>query len=213
MPEFAVVYDNEAVEPFIPAWGFSCFVHARNTSILFDTGWDGEILLHNLSLFGIEDFDFVVLSHQHWDHIGGLNHVISRTSYVVVPSTFSPNLKREIARKAELVEVTSPREIAEGIYTTGVLTRPIPEQSLVVEVGRGVFVITGCSHPGLEAILRVAEKFGKVYGVMGGFHGFSRVELLRDYELVIPCHCTVAKEEILKMDNSRRCYAGCSFNL
>ncbi len=213
MSTFAVVYDNEAAEPLVPAWGFSCYVKRGNARILFDTGWDGEILLHNLSMLGIEDFDFIVLSHQHWDHIGGLNHVISRTSAVAVPETFSPNLKREIARKADLLVVEGPGEIAEGIYTTGVLPRPIPEQSLVVETERGMFVVTGCSHPGLEAILRVAERFGRVYGVMGGFHGFSRIELLENYELVVPCHCTVMKKEILMMPNSKECYAGCVLSL
>ncbi len=214
MPEFAVVYDNDAIEPFISAWGFSCFVRAGKVRILFDTGWDGEILLHNLSLFGIEDFDFIVLSHQHWDHIGGLNHVISRASAVVVPSSFSPNLKREISRKAELVVVDSPARICEGVYTTGALpySSLSSEQSLLIDTGE-IFVVTGCSHPGLDVILRVAERFGRVCGVMGGFHGFSKIELLKDYDIVLPCHCTVMKEEILKMENARRCYAGCSFTL
>ncbi len=210
--QVTVVYDNDAAEGLIPGWGFSCYIRC-SIRILFDTGWDGNILLHNLERLGIDDFDVIVLSHQHWDHIGGLNHVISRTSCVCVPETFSPNLKREIARKSELVEVGSPVRLAEDVYSTGVLSAGIPEQSLAVRTERGFLVITGCSHPGLDAILARAESFGEVYGVLGGFHGFSRTGILKKYGLVVPCHCTVFKDEILKMPNSKRCYAGCSILL
>ncbi len=207
--EVVVVYDNEAVGEFVPGWGFSCYVESK-WRVLFDTGWDGNVLLHNLSLVGVEDFDYIFLSHQHWDHIGGLNHVIDRTSYVFVPSSFSKNLKREIGRKAEVVEVSDPMKVENGLYTTGELGRHVKEQSLVLGLKDGVFVITGCSHPGLDVIIATAERFGRVRGVMGGFHGFSKLEILRDIDVVIPCHCTVAKEEILKMGNAKRCYAGCS---
>ncbi len=212
MVEFFVVYDNEAKNGFISSWGFSCYIESK-VKVLFDTGWDGNILLHNLSLAGIDDFDYIFLSHQHWDHIGGLNHVIDRTSCVVVPQSFSKNLKNEIRRKVDLIEVGGMQKIDDGIYTTGELGSFIKEQSLVVELDNGFFVVTGCSHPGLDVILRTAENLGRVRGVMGGFHGFSRIEILRNYEIVVPCHCTMYKQEILKLKNARECYAGCSFIL
>jgi len=212
MVEFFVVYDNEAKNGFISSWGFSCYIESK-VKVLFDTGWDGNILLHNLSLAGIDDFDYIFLSHQHWDHIGGLNHVIDRTSCVVVPKSFSKNLKNEIRRKVDLIEVGGMQKIDNGIYTTGELGSFIKEQSLVVELDDGFFVVTGCSHPGLDVILRTAENLGRVRGVIGGFHGFSRIEILRKYEIVVPCHCTMYKREILKLKNARECYAGCSFKI
>ena len=42
-----IVYDNEALEGFKSGWGFSCYIES-NVKILFDTGWDGNVLLHNL---------------------------------------------------------------------------------------------------------------------------------------------------------------------
>ena len=216
MIHFAVVYDNEAVGGMIPDWGFSCYIKAGTKAgikILFDTGGNGEILLHNLNLLGLDDFDVIVLSHQHWDHIGGLNSIISGASLVFVPETFSAELKRDIARKVELIEVGNPIKIGDGIYTTGVLNSGVPEQSLLVETGKGVVVVTGCSHPGLDVILARAKKFGEVYGVIGGFHNFRKIEILKNLKFVAPCHCTVLKDKILKMPNSRKCYAGCVFNI
>ena len=210
MVEFFVVYDNEAIGDFVKGWGFSCYVESK-AKVLFDTGWDGNILLHNLDLAGIDDFDYIFLSHQHWDHIGGLNHVIDRTSYVVVPKSFSRNLKNEIRRKADLIEVEGMQMIDEGLYTTGELGTDIKEQSLIVDLDDGFFVVTGCSHPGLDKILETAGKLGKIRGVMGGFHGFSRIEILKKYEIVIPCHCTKYKREILKFKNAKKCYAGCRY--
>ncbi|HDM60084.1 MAG TPA: MBL fold metallo-hydrolase, partial [Archaeoglobus veneficus] len=192
MARFFVVYDNEARGEFIKDWGFSCYVELK-AKVLFDTGSDGKILLHNLSLAGIEDFDYIFLSHQHWDHVGGLGYVIDRTSYVVAPSSFSRNFKNEIKRKADLIEITSMREIDKGMYSTGELGGFVREQSLIVDVGKSYFVVTGCSHPGLDVILRKAEELGKISGVIGGFHGFSKLELLKKYDLVIPCHCTAYK--------------------
>ncbi len=206
--DVAIVYDNDAVGEFISGWGFSCYLKNK-MKVLFDTGWDGEILLHNLELFGIDDLDLIVLSHQHWDHIGGLNHVISMTSQVCVPETFSPNLKREIARKADLIVVRKQTHLGDCFYSTGVLGSRIPEQALVAKT----LVVTGCSHPGLDKILSSAEKLGEINIVLGGFHDFDKIEILKKYKTVIPCHCTVLKEEMLKMPNTRRCYAGCFFEV
>ena len=209
--KITVVYDNEAKSPFIADWGFSCLIESC-VRVLFDTGASPEILSHNLSLIGVDDFDYVVLSHEHYDHVGGLSAVIDKASCVLALKTFSRRLKDFIRSKAELIEVVEPLEF-ENFVTTGSLGRIIKEQSLVVKTSRGNLVITGCSHPGLDKILRKAEEFGDVFGVMGGFHGFNRLEILQNYDLVIPCHCTVYKREILKMRNAKPCFAGCSFEL
>jgi 7,8-dihydropterin-6-yl-methyl-4-(beta-D-ribofuranosyl)aminobenzene 5'-phosphate synthase len=63
----------------------------------------------------------------------------------------------------------------------------------------GLTVITGCAHPGLENILSLASNFGEIYGIVGGFHGFSRLEILKGARLIVPCHCTVRKREIFNL--------------
>ena len=95
-----ILYDNKARECFKPAWGFSCLVEA-DEKILFDTGWDGNLLLYNMRRFDINpgDIDKVVISHDHWDHAGGLSYILNEIGNVevFVLKSFSMRLKREKA--------------------------------------------------------------------------------------------------------------------
>ena len=60
-------------------WGFSALVEVSGKRILFDTGNNSEIFAHNVKAKGVDltKLDFVVMSHRHGDHIGGLNHLLS----------------------------------------------------------------------------------------------------------------------------------------
>lgn len=107
------------------------------------------------------------------------------------------SLKKGIAKKvAEVVEVSEPEDIIPVVHTTGELGLAIKEQSLVLETKEGVVVLTGCAHPCLENILEVAKVVGELYGVVGGFHGFDKLELLKELKMMIPGHCTARKKEI-----------------
>ena len=225
-----ILYDNEAKEGWGEEeglksdWGFSCLVEAegrKGEKVLFDTGASAEILSHNLRKLGIkrEEIEIIALSHEHWDHVGGLETVLHENVVVYLPRSFTRAAKRKIEEQAEgveVVEVSGPAEIVPGVHTTGELetgTAGLKEQSLVLEAtsgkgGEGVVVLTGCAHPGLENILEAAGRFGEVYGVVGGFHGFDRLELLAGLELVVPCHCTVRKQEILERFPKKTAWCG-----
>lgn len=60
-------------------WGFSALVEIAGKRILFDTGNDRDIFAGNVQASGVDltSLDFVVLSHRHSDHMGGLSHVLS----------------------------------------------------------------------------------------------------------------------------------------
>ena len=151
--------------------------------ILFDTGDDGQKLIYNFKKANIdpESVNKVVLSHNHWDHVDGLEvfRKFNSEAEVIHPDAFS-----------------EPTEVSPGIYSTGTLGVLLKEQSLVVKTEKGNIVITGCAHPGLERILQAARKLGRIYGVLGGFHGFSKFDELQGIQLIAPCHCTQHIEQI-----------------
>src|ERR1700722_5461887 len=64
--------------PTTKAWGFSALVEYGGKGILFDTGGNAEIFEHNVKALGVDltKLDFVVLSHRHSDHIGGVNYLL-----------------------------------------------------------------------------------------------------------------------------------------
>jgi 7,8-dihydropterin-6-yl-methyl-4-(beta-D-ribofuranosyl)aminobenzene 5'-phosphate synthase len=200
--KLTVVYDNDARDGFISGWGFSCLIETKQNTILFDTGWDPEVLLYNLTKLNIqpEMIDMVVLSHQHWDHTGGLSVLLSRNHdiEVYVPTSFSRQLKNEISQRAELTEIDRSKHIAPYVSTTGELGSRIKEQSLVLDTDSGLYIITGCSHPGLASIMNAASRFGKVTGLIGGLHGSREYDLLKGLTLIASCHCTKYKKEIAR---------------
>jgi 7,8-dihydropterin-6-yl-methyl-4-(beta-D-ribofuranosyl)aminobenzene 5'-phosphate synthase len=59
-------------------WGFSALIEYGGKRILFDTGNNGDVLLHNAEAKGVDlaDLDFVVVSHRHGDHMGGLTRLL-----------------------------------------------------------------------------------------------------------------------------------------
>ena len=214
--KLTIAYDNNAKQGLKAGWGFSCMVEGER-KVLFDTGDDGSKLLYNLKKLGFDvgEINFIVLSHEHFDHTGGLEAVLEKCdkAEVVVLGSFSNGMKEKIAEKAELREVKESRKICEGVYSTGELYGVVPEQSLVVEGREGNVVVTGCAHPGLENILEKAREFGKIYGVLGGFHEFSRLDALGGIELIAPCHCTQRIREIKKKFETAECMAGSVFEV
>lgn len=55
-------------------WGFAALVEADGQTVLFDTGARPDTVLRNSRELGIDlsTVDTVILSHNHWDHTGGL---------------------------------------------------------------------------------------------------------------------------------------------
>jgi 7,8-dihydropterin-6-yl-methyl-4-(beta-D-ribofuranosyl)aminobenzene 5'-phosphate synthase len=211
--EFTILYDNEAKKGLKNGHGFSCLVEGQS-KILVDVGWDGCLLLSNMERLGIniETIDSIFLSHNHWDHIGGLPTILNLNTHLEVfyPTWFSKNLKREVEARARLQEISGAVKLADGAYTTGELGKDIKEQSLIVSSDRGNIIIIGCSHPGLGVIINEAQQFGNVYGVIGGFHGFDKYDVLEGIRMIVPCHCTQHKKEIKELypDTCEIGYAG-----
>ncbi len=198
-----VVYDNDAKPPLKADWGFSAIVEKDGKRILFDTGTNPGILKENLKTLGqnLDDINTVIISHTHADHTGGLSVV--RGKRVISPEPLGSAFVVEKAYKGDW-------------YGTRVLNSPlgIKEQYLYVPTEKGLFLLVGCSHPGLSTIIRDAKTVGNIYCVMGGFHSFSKLDALKGIPRVYPCHCTAMKKEILeKFKTACECYAGCEVEI
>lgn len=105
-----------------------------------------------------------------------------------------PSTLQGVGPAQEVDCIDEPRELYKHFYSTGLLNDIA--QSLVVEIEKGVVIVAGCSHPGVDVILDAAVQFGIPYAVIGGLHGFNRFELIDRLQLVCPTHCTQHIPEI-----------------
>ncbi|HNZ11664.1 MAG TPA: MBL fold metallo-hydrolase [Smithellaceae bacterium] len=159
-------------------WGFSCLIRHGGKNVLFDTGSDGIVLSKNMARLGIDpaSIDLLIISHQHWDHTGGIYYILdaNRNLQISVPKSFSMHFKSDMKRYgAKLIESEGVCEIFPGLFTTGELDGPVKEQAALLKTDAGTVVITGCAHPGIVRIVEIAQKIlpeNDLALVMGGFH-------------------------------------------
>jgi len=101
-----------------------------------------------------------------------------------------------------VIEISANQQITKRIYSTGEIIGSPPEQALVIDTTRGLVVITGCAHPGVETMVLAAKRAFKeeIYLVLGGLHlggkSSAQVEqIIKELQRigvqhVAPCHCT-----------------------
>ncbi|QYZ79731.1 MBL fold metallo-hydrolase [Methanofollis formosanus] len=195
------VYNNVPSDPALrTAKGFSCYI--EEAALLFDTGGDPAVLSANLRALGIEPagIRMLVLSHDHWDHVGGLQAVLGRNPdlAVYILDTFSEETKSAVAAGGRTEIVDGWRELAPGLFSTGPCGDNPAEQALALRTERGYLIITGCAHPHISAIIRTVERHGPVMGAVGGFHSVSEedIESLKKLVYLSPSHCTEGIETI-----------------
>ncbi len=207
MITITLVFDNYPYKPGLGTdWGFSAFITYKDQNILFDTGASGNLLLKNMAALDIEParIQNVLLSHEHSDHTGGMQSLVSGGADpdVYIPPSFSNEFKNYYSSRVDLIDVTPGMKIIDRMYTLGEMEGPPPEQALVIDTTKGLVVITGCAHPGIQNIvLKAKQQFNEdIYLVLGGFHlgnatssqinGIIK-ELNRiGVKYVAPCHCT-----------------------
>ncbi len=133
--KLTIVYDNEVYKKDIGLksdWGFSCLIETTIEIILFDTGAKGKILLNNMEKLDVNpgNISKIVISHEHWDHNGGLKAISSLVDDV----TLYRLAKKSPSENMQPVSAENSCEITEGIYTTGRLRgSPVDEQSLILK--------------------------------------------------------------------------------
>ena len=261
--QITVLYDAFGRDPELQKdWGYAALVEVGGMRILFDTGNNADVLAKNAAAKRVDlaRLDFVVMSHRHGDHMGGMSYVLGvnpkvriyapKESFGVygsdLPSTFyrkDESLPAELryydGRPPEVMRfgsawplanitlVDKPTVIAPGIHLISLVsdkpgTLELRELSLAMETPDGMVIVVGCSHTGIDNIVKAAVAIQpKVQFVVGGFHLVAAkdpdieaiITTLRDtYKVayVAPGHCTGEPTfTALRKAFSERClYAG-----
>lgn len=144
--------------------GWSVLVETDDSRGLFDTGQSG-LVVDNASALDVDlrELEWIVLSHGHYDHTGGLEAVLTEAAPVTVychPEAFPMKFVREgdgryreagmelsrqvISKKgADLKVIPGAAKIGKGLTTTGEIPRvtnfePIPERFFLARDGERV---------------------------------------------------------------------------
>lgn len=212
--------DNCALNGYLTNFGFSALIfnHLTRNFILFDTGSNGNILIHNLSKCNVHlnEINKVIISHDHFDHTGGLSVILKHNPRidVFVPYNDVIRLKR-VFPGARIHGVDERTMIEENVFSSGQLGSRLSEHCLFLKTLDGsILLIVGCTHPGLENFILKAREIGKIKALIGGFHGFNKFDYLEGIEFIGACHCTAHVSSIQKMfpDQFKRICVGSSFS-
>ena len=125
------------------------------------------------------------------------------------------------------VMVDSTLEVQPGVHLIALVsespgTKELPELSMALETAKGLVLVVGCSHPGIERIVAAAAGIKpQVHSVFGGLHlpSASDAEVVRvaaalhdsyKVERMAPGHCTgePAFYHFKKVWKERYTYAG-----
>jgi 7,8-dihydropterin-6-yl-methyl-4-(beta-D-ribofuranosyl)aminobenzene 5'-phosphate synthase len=238
-----VLYDAFGRDPALQKdWGYAAFVEAGGKRILFDTGNNAEVLRKNAAARNadLSRLDFVVMSHRHGDHMGGMSHVLSANPKVRVYApkepfgVFGADLPSAFYRKddslpaeqryydgkppdvmrfgsawpqANVTLVDKTVEVAPGIHLISLVsdkpgTLELRELSLAIDTPDGMVVVVGCSHTGIDNIVKAAAAIRpNILLVAGGLHLVvakdadidATIGMLRDtYKVayIAPGHCS-----------------------
>ena len=207
--QLTTIVDNHVLKAgLLKDWGFSCLVEWNGQRLLFDTGHEPDVFIHNLNALSIDPktISVIFLSHIHADHTGGVMTFLKRNPAVkiYVPVSFPDSFVRKMeSMGAVVIRVSRSVEILPGMFSTGELPgNPVNEQSLIIRTPKGLAIITGCSHPGILAILKRSQTLfdDPLFLVLGGFHlawtPDARVrEIVHAFKKlgvrhVAPSHCT-----------------------
>ena len=199
--------------------GLSLLIENNGYKILFDTG-QSDLFIRNATLSDIEiaEVNFLILSHGHSDHTGGLRHFLSVNKKASVICK-QEALYRKFKDKRENgvidsnllfpdLPVINPEDTHfERFFTQtpeGVVPDIFNDELVVALIAENTYsVLSACSHRGITNILRTIGNCFPGYTfklLAGGFHIHNaqdeKFSIIADYlknnlpEQIGICHCT-----------------------
>ena len=210
-----IVYNNvpgDTTNGLQVGGGFSAFIVFDQKRILFDVGGDASTLINNVSTLELDlgNLDAVLISHNHWDHVYGLPGVyafVESNPNVYVCNSAKDAISQQYPR-ANVVGVEEAIEILPDVWSTGPIDMSyrgmmFSEQALILNGDGGLYIVTGCAHPGIVEIVEQIKHLlpeQPIKLITGGFHLVNKTdEEIRELstrlhklgvEKIAPSHCT-----------------------
>lgn len=148
-----------------PEYGLSLWIEVDGVKILFDTG-QSDNFARNAERINVplEQADFLVVSHGHFDHTGGIAHALTKcpdvriylhpdalvTRYIrLAPNSVlqigmpDPSRKALEAKHAQCRWTGKPTRISEHAFITG----PVPRETDFETIGEDFWLDENCSTP------------------------------------------------------------------
>lgn len=119
--------NTAAIDGFLGEWGLSILVESDDAKVLFDTG-QSISATHNAKLLGVDlsQIDRIVLSHGHFDHTGGLKHVLGQIGreieVIAHPDIWQAKYNARQGEEPRYIGIPSSRRDLEGLGANFQLT-------------------------------------------------------------------------------------------
>ena len=205
-----IIYDNyQVVENLETDWGFACLVEYQGNQLLFDAGRKAELYKKNVALLEIkpEEIPTLFISHKHIDHTAGIPWIIEINPSIkcYFPASYAEQLKASETLPPHSKGIEKPTHLYGPFYSTGDDFVNFREHGLVIKTETGGVLVTGCGHPGVISMVKVAEKeLGiEIHTLIGGLHlmnksGEEMEQLAAGLKAlgirqICPTHCTGEK--------------------
>jgi len=224
--------------------GFSAFIEDEKIRILFDTGVSENVIKNaELLRINLKQTDFVIISHNHYDHTGGINVLKkkfdNKPNLIIGEKFFTTKYKKnnseyqkisndfiiekELSDFFKIIYVNDILKLSDNIFIIRLSNGKSilkdyffikdtkenfvednfnDEIILVYKNNNELSILSGCSHTGIEHIIKTVSSFfknEKIKTIIGGLHlekvtdnyFFKFTDMLKQKKIMLyPGHCT-----------------------
>lgn len=206
--KLTVLVDNNTYidQYYLAEPALSFLIEDEGKTVLFDTGYS-DVFIRNAEKMNIDlnQIDYLVFSHGHNDHTGGVKHLfdINKDIEVICHSDCDVDKQYEgldvgmpiklnkFPKKFNVKKTDKEKWLTNNLLYLGQIDRTVQplrmlendhlydDTALVYKGKDGLFVMTGCSHSGICNIIEQAKRLtgvNNIAGVIGGFHLLNNLE-------------------------------------